>query len=84
MSASLLVLPFSASLFLLMGCLNVGAVIRIVAELVAVVAIYVAEVPPRRLHGDATSHDTSWGVEVGAGEVVCVFSRPRAAGLITV
>ena len=58
-SASLLVLPSSASLILLMDCLKVGAVVLIVAELVAVVAIYVAEVPPRRLHGDAASRDTS-------------------------
>ena len=47
MSASLLVLPSSASLILLKDCLKVGAVVLIVTELVAVVAIYVAEVPPR-------------------------------------
>ena len=58
MSASLLVLPSSASLILLMNCLKVGAVVLIAAEFVAVVAIYVAEVPPRRPHGDAASRDT--------------------------
>ena len=59
MSTSMLVLPSSASLVLLMVCLKLGAVFLIAAELVAVVAIYVAEVPPRRLHGDAASRDTS-------------------------
>ena len=59
MSTSLLVLPLSASLILLMDCLKVGAVVLIVAELVAVLAIHVAEASPRRLHGDATSRDTS-------------------------
>ena len=59
MPASLLVLPWFVSLILLMNCLQVVAVILIVAELVAVVAIYVAEVPPCRLHGDAASRDTS-------------------------
>ena len=59
MSASLLVLPLFAPLVLLMDCLKVGAVVLIVAELVAVVAIYVAQIQPRRLHGDAASHDTS-------------------------
>ena len=59
MSASLLVVLSSASLILLMDCLKLGAVFLIVAELVAVVSIYVAEVPPRRLHGDAASRDTS-------------------------
>ena len=52
-------LPLSASLILLMDCLKVGAVVLIVAELVAVVAIHVAEASPRRLHGDAASRDTS-------------------------
>ena len=42
-----------------MGCLEVGAVVLIVAELVAFVTIYFAEVPPRRLYGDAASRDTS-------------------------
>ena len=46
MSASLLVLSSSASLILLTDCLKVGAVVFIGAELVAEVAIYVAEVPP--------------------------------------
>ena len=41
------------------GCLEVGAVVLIVAELVAAVTIYLAEVPARRLHGDAASRDTS-------------------------
>ena len=59
MSALLLVLLPSASLILLMGCLKVGAVVLIVTELVAVVVIYVSEVSPRRLHGDASSRDTS-------------------------
>ena len=48
-----------ASLILLTDCLEVGAVILIVTKLVAVVAICVAEVLPRRLHGDAASRDTS-------------------------
>ena len=59
MSASLLVLPSSASLILLMDCLKLGTIFLIVAELVAVVAIYVAKASSRRLHGDAASHDTS-------------------------
>ena len=59
MSTSLLVLPLSASLILLMDCLKLGAVVLVVAELVAVVAIFVAEVWPHRLHGDASSGDTS-------------------------
>ena len=40
----------------LTGC---ATVVLIIAELVAVVAICVAEVSPRRLHGNAASHDTS-------------------------
>ena len=59
MSASLLVLPSSASLILLMDCLKLGAVVLVVAELVVVRAVYVAEVWPYRLHGDAASRDTS-------------------------
>ena len=59
MFASLLVVPLSASQILVMGCLEVGAVVLIMAELVAVVTIYFAEVSHRRLHGDATSRDTS-------------------------
>ena len=59
MSAALLVLPLSASPILLMSCLEFGAVVLIVAKLVAVVTIYLAEVPPRRLHSDAASRDTS-------------------------
>ena len=59
MSASLLVLPSSASLILLMDCLKLGAVVLVVAELVVVMAVYVAEVWPYRLHGDAASRDTS-------------------------
>ena len=54
-----LILPSSAPLILLMDCLKVGAIILIVAELVAVVVIYAAEVPPRRLYCDAASRDTS-------------------------
>ena len=75
MSASLLVVPISASSILVMGCLEVGAVVLVVVELVAVVKIYLAQVSPRRLHGDATSRDTSWRVRVGAGEVVGVDLR---------
>ena len=59
MSASLFVVPLSASPILVMGCLEVGAVVLIMAELVAEVKMYFAEVPPRRLHGNATSRDTS-------------------------
>ena len=59
MSASLLLLPFSALLILLMSCFKAGTVVLIVAELDAVVVIYDAEAPPRRLHGDAASCDTS-------------------------
>ena len=59
MSASLLVLPSSASLILLMDCLKLGAVVLVVAELVVVMAVYAAEVWPYRLHGDAASRDTS-------------------------
>ena len=58
-SASLLVVPLSASPVLVMGCLEIGAVVLIMAKLVAVVTIYFAEVSPRRLHGGATSRDTS-------------------------
>ena len=58
-SPSLLVLLLSALLILLMDFIRVGAVVLIAAELVAVVAIYVAEIPPCRLHGDAASRDTS-------------------------
>ena len=68
MPASLLVLPLYASLILLAGCLTISAVVLIVAELVVVVEIYVAGVPPRRLHDDAASRDTSWRVGVGAGK----------------
>ena len=71
-SASMLVLPLPASPILVMGCLNVGAFVLIVAELVAVVKIDHAEVSPRRLHGGAASRDTSRRVGVGAGEVVGV------------
>ena len=75
MSVLLLVLPLSASLILLMGCLKVGAVVLIVAKLVAVVAIDVAEVSPRRLHGDTASYDTFRRIGVGAGKVVGVDLR---------
>ena len=51
--------PLSASPILVMSCLEVGAVVLIMDELVAVVTIYFAEVSPCRLHGDATSRDTS-------------------------
>ena len=59
MSASLLVLPSSASLILLMDCLKLDAVVLVVTELVVVMAVYVVEVWPYRLHGDAASRDTS-------------------------
>ena len=75
MSASLLVLPLSASLSVLMGCLKVGAVILIVDELVAVVAVFIAGVPPRRLHGDAsppTSSDATDARLAACATVVCV------------
>ena len=49
----------SALLILLMDSLKIGTVVPTVAELVAVVAIDVAEISPRRLHGDAASRDTS-------------------------
>ena len=71
-STSLLALPLPASPILVMGCLEVSALVLIVAELVAVVIIYLAEVSPRRLHGDAASRDTSWRVGVGTCEVVGV------------
>ena len=83
-SASLLVLPSSASLILLTSCLNVGAVVLIVAKLVAVVAIYVAEVSPRRLHGDVASRDTSRRVKVGAGEVVGVVLQHHPSNICRV
>ena len=70
MSTSLLVLPLSASLILKADCLEVGAAVPIVVKLVAVVTIFVAEVPLHRLHGDAASRDFSWRVGVGSGEVV--------------
>ena len=75
MSTSLLVLPLSTLLIMLTDCLEVGVVVLIKAELVAVVAICVAEVPPRRLHCDSTSRDTSGRVGVGAGEVAVVNLR---------
>ena len=53
MLASLLVLSLSASLFLVTACLEVGAVVLIVAKLVAVEVICVDEVLPYRLRGDA-------------------------------
>ena len=58
MSASLFVLPLSASLILPMDCLKVDAVVLVVDELVVVVVIYVAEVALRRLYGNAASRDT--------------------------
>ena len=66
-SISLLVLQSSASLILLTGFLKVGVVVLIVAERVAVVTIYVAEVPLRRLSGGQ--------VGGGAGEVVGIDVR---------
>ena len=59
MSASVLVVPLSVSPILVISCLEVDAVVLKVAELVAVVTIYLAEVPFRRLNGDAASHDIS-------------------------
>ena len=58
-----------------MGCFEVGAVVLVVVELIVVVTYYLGEVSPRRLHGDATSRDTSGRVRVGAGEVVGVDLR---------
>ena len=52
-------LPLSASPILVMGYLEVGAVVLKMTELVAVVTINFGEVVPRRLHGDATFRDTS-------------------------
>ena len=75
MSALLLMLPLYASLIRFTGCLKFDSVVLIVAELVAVVAICVAEVLPRHLQGDASSRDTSLQVGVGAGEVVGVDLR---------
>ena len=59
MLASLLVLSLSASLFLVTAYLEVGAVVLIVAKLVAVEVICVDEVLPYRLRGDATFRATS-------------------------
>ena len=59
MSASLLVLPLFASVILLTGGLEFGAVALIGVKFVAVVASYVAEIPPRCLYDDAVSRDTS-------------------------
>ena len=75
MSSSLLLLPLSASLILLTDCVEVGTVDLIVAKLVAVGAFCVAEAPLRCLQGDATSHDTSSRVGVGAGEGISVGLR---------
>ena len=47
----------------------------LMAELVAVVASCVAEVPPRRLHGNAASSNTSARVGVGVGEIIGVDYR---------
>ena len=58
-SASLLMLPLPASPILVMSWFVVGAFVLTVAELVAVVTIYLAQASPRRLHGDAASRDTS-------------------------
>ena len=76
--------PFSASPILVMGCLEVGAVVLIMAELLAVVTIYFAEVPPRRLHGNDTSRDTSLRIGVGAGEVVGMDLRHHAPNVLKV
>ena len=59
MSTSLIVLALSSSLIILKDCLEVGVVVRIVNEVVAVVEFCVAEAPSRRLYGDAASRDTS-------------------------
>ena len=55
----LFVLLSSASLNLLMDCLQLGAFFLIVAERDAVVTIYIAKVFPSRLYGDPASRDTS-------------------------
>ena len=44
---------------LLTSCLEVSVVVLVVVKRVAIVTIYLAEVPPCRLHGDAASRDTS-------------------------
>ena len=69
---------------MLTDCLEVGVVVLIVAELVAVVVICVAEVLPRRLHGDSTSRDTSGKVGVGAGEVAGVSLRRHPSNICKV
>ena len=76
-STSLFVLPSSASQVLLTDDPEVGAVVLLVAKLVAVliVAIYVAKVHLHRLHGDAASCDTSRLVGVGTGAVVGIHIR---------
>ena len=60
-------LPSSALLILLLDCLKLGAVFRIVAELVAIVATYVGEVP-----GNAAYRDISCRIGVVADRVVGV------------
>ena len=59
MFASLLVLPLPASMILLTDSLDVGTFVLRMAELVAGVAVCVADVPCRHLRGDAASRDTS-------------------------
>ena len=76
--------PLSALPILVMSCLEVDAVVFIMAELVAVVTIYFAEVPPRRLHGNATPRDTSRRIGVGAGEVVGVDLRHHPPNVLKV
>ena len=77
MSTSLLVVPLPASPILVVDCLEVGAVVFKMAELVAVV-------PPRRLHGNATSRDTSRRIGVGVGEVVGVDLRHHPPNVLKV
>ena len=59
MLASPLLLSLSVLLFLLTACLEVGAVVLIVAKLVAVEVICDDEVLPYRLRGGAAFRATS-------------------------
>ena len=59
-----------------MGFLKIGVVVLIVAERVAVVKNYVAEVPPRRLSGGR--------VRSGAGEVVGIDLRHHPSNVCKV
>ena len=71
-SASLIVLLLPASPILVMGCLEVGAFVPIVAELVAVVTIYLAEVSPVACMATPRPAIPLDELGVGAGDVVGV------------